>query len=350
MRIRVRSVAGLVAGAALVAAASAFGQVPLTLPEVSQKAAVSQTIGLTEIVVTYHRPAVKGRAIWGGLVPYGKVWRAGANENTTISFSSPVTVGGKELPAGTYGLHVVPTEQQWTFALSTVSSAWGSFSYDPKEDAVRVTAAPIVAPFLEHLAYTLDEPGPDRVLVTLHWEKLRASFPVEVKTNDVVLASIRSQLRGLPRFSWQGWNEAAQYCAQNKVDLDEGLGWVDRSIEMNENMTNLMTKAALLEAKGDAAQAATLRTKGLAIGTEAQVNQYGYQLLGLGKVDDAIAVFARNVKDHPKSWNVYDSLAEAQAAKGDKAAAIANYSKARSMAPAAQHERIDAELAKLQKR
>ncbi len=349
MGIRIRSIAGLAAGVLTLASGSALAQAQLTLPAESQRATVSQTIGLTEVAVTYHRPAVKGRAIWGGLVPYGQVWRAGANENTTISFSSPVTVGGKELPAGTYGLHVVPTEKEWTFALSTVSSAWGSFSYDAAEDAVRVTAVPQAAPFREHLAYTLDEPGADRVLVTLHWEKLRASFPVEVKTNDVVLASIRSQLRGLPRFGWQGWNQAAQFCAQSKTDIDEGLGWADRSIAMNENMTNLMTKAALLDAKGDAAQAATLRTKGLAIGTETEVNQYGYLLLGQKKSDEAIAVFARNVKDHPKSWNVYDSLAEAQAAKGDKGAAIANYSKARALAPEAQHERIDGELAKLRK-
>ncbi|HVN76657.1 MAG TPA: DUF2911 domain-containing protein [Thermoanaerobaculaceae bacterium] len=350
MGIRVHSFAFIAATALTAGAAFAPAQVPLTLPQVSQKATVSQTIGLTEIAVTCHRPAVKGRAIWGGLVPYGKVWRAGANENTTISFTSPVTVGGKELPAGTYGLHVLPTEHEWTFILSNVSWAWGSFTYDPAEDAVRVAATPAAAPFLEHLEYTLDAPGRDRVLVTLHWENRQASFPVEVKTDDVVLASIRRELRSLPRFSWQGWDQAAQYCAQNKVDLDEGLTWADRSLSMNENMTNLMTKAALLEAKGDAAQAATLRAKGLGIGNETQVNQYGYQLLGAGKVGDAIAVFAKNVKDHPQSWNVYDSLAEAQAAKGDTAAAIANYAKARSMAPAAQYDRIDGELAKLRKK
>ncbi len=349
MGIRIRSVAGLAAGVLTLASGSALAQAQLTLPMASQRATVSQTIGLTEIGLTYHRPAVKGRRIWGDLVPLGKVWRAGANENTTLSFSSPVTVGGKEIPAGTYGLHVLPAEKEWTFILSTVSSAWGSFSYDAAEDAVRVTAAPEGAPFVEYLTYTLDDPGPDRVLVTLHWEKLRASFPVEVKTHDVVLANIRRELRGLPRFGWQGWNQAAQYCLQNKVGLDEGLAWADRSLALNENMSNLMTKAGLLEAKGDAAQAATLRAKGLAIGTEVEVNQYGYQLLGQKKVDEAIAVFAKNVKDHPQSWNVHDSLAEAYALQGDKAKAIASYSKARSMAPAAQYERIDGELAKLKR-
>jgi len=341
-----RPIVRIAAGLALVGG-SALAQAPLTVPQASQRAAVAQTVGVTEISLVYHRPGVKGRKIWGGLVPYGQVWRAGANENTTIEFSTPVTVGGKELPAGTYGLHVVPTEKSWTFALSTVSSAWGSFSYDQKEDAVRVDATPEPAPFVEHLEYTLDDPSANRVNVTLHWEKLKASFPVEVETDQLTLASIRRELRGLPRFTWQGWNQAAQFCLQSKTGIDEGLGWADRSIALNENMTNLMTKAGLLEAKGDTTQAAALRTKGLGIGTENEVNQYGYALLGEKKTDDAIAIFAKNVKDHPKSWNVYDSLGEAYAAKGDKAQAIANYAKARSMAPAAQFERIDGVLAKL---
>jgi len=341
-----RPIGRVAAGLALIAG-SALAQAPLTVPQPSQRATVSQTVGVTEVTLVYHRPGVKGRKIWGDLVPYGQVWRAGANENTTIAFSTPVAVGGKELPAGTYGLHVIPTERSWTFALSTVSSAWGSFSYDQKEDAVRVDATPEPAPFEEHLAYTLDDPSASRVNVTLHWEKLKASFPVEVKTDELTLASLRRELRGLPRFTWQGWNQAAQFCLQSKTGIDEGLGWADRSIALNENMTNLMTKAGLLEAKGDATQAAALRAKGLGIGTENEVNQYGYALLGEKKTDDAIAIFAKNVKDHPKSWNVYDSLGEAYAAKGDKAQAIANYAKARSMAPAAQLERIDGVLAKL---
>jgi hypothetical protein len=336
-------------GAAVLAGAgdSALAQVPLTLPLPSQRATVSQTVGLTEVAITYHRPVVKGRKIWGDLVPYGQVWRAGANENTTISFSSPVSVGGKQLPAGTYGLHVLPTEREWTFILSNVSWAWGSFSYDQAEDAARVTAVPEAAPFVEHLTYTIDQPGSESAVVSLHWEKLAASFPIRIDAHEVVLASIRHELRGLPRFSWQGWEQAARYCLQEKVNLDEGLAWADRSIALAEHMPNLITKAGLLDLKGDAKQAADLRAKGISIGTEAEVNAYGYQLLGQGKTDEAIELFTRNVKDHPQSWNVYDSLGEALAAKGDKALALQNYTKARAMAPEAQHQRVDGILARL---
>jgi len=342
--------AGVAAAALLSAAAGtawAQAQFQVTLPEASPAATVTQTVGLTDITVTYHRPAVKGRAVWGALVPWGEVWRAGANENTTIAFSTPVTVGGKELAAGTYGLHVIPNERQWTFVLSSVAWAWGSFTYDQAEDVVRVAVAPAEAPFAEHLVYTVEMPAAGQAAVTLHWERKQASLPVAIDVHAVVLASMERQFRGPQQYNWQAWNTAARYCVTNKVALDTGMQWVDRSLAMNEAMPNLMTKADLLAAKGDAAAAAPLRERALAAGTEAEVNAYGYQLMGAGKVDEAIVVLARNVKAHPASWNCYDSLAEAYAAKGDARMAIELYTRARSLAPAAQHTRIDGELARL---
>ena len=337
---------------AVVAALTAGGvlaQVQLTLPDVSQRATVSQLVGLSEVTVVYHRPVAKGRQVWGSLVPFGQVWRAGANENTTIAFSTPVTVADREIPAGTYGLHVIPGEREWVFVLSNVSWAWGSFTYDAAEDAVRATVPAQDAPHAEVLTYTLDAPTADSVAVTLHWGTRQASLPVKVKTHDVVLASLRRELRGPAQFGWQGWNQAARYCLTNKVGLDEGLAWADRSLGIAANMTNLMTKAGLLEAKGEAAQAVALRERAMTLATEAEMNAYGYQLLGAGKVDEAIAAFARNVKDHPASWNVHDSLAEAYATRGDTSRAIELYTKARGLAPANQHARIDGELAKLKK-
>ena len=315
----------------LLLATAVSAQPSLTLPQASPRASVSQTVGLTEMTITYHRPAVNARKIWGGLVPYGEVWRAGANENTTISFSSPVTVGGKTLAAGIYGLHILPTEGNWTVILSTVSSAWGSFSYDSKEDAARVTVQPQPADVQERLSYSFEDPTDKSVEAVLRWEKLAVPFTIEVDTPPVVLASIRSELRGVSRFSWQGWNQAAAYALRNNVGLEEAMGWADRSISMNENFTNLRTKAGLLEKKGDAKAAAEMRERSMKIAKEADINLHGYQLLNAGKTDEAIEAFRKNVKDYPGSWNVFDSLGEAYEKKGEKKLAIENYGRALAM-------------------
>ncbi len=325
----------------------ALAQVPLSLPPASPAASVSQAIGLADVTVTYHRPAVNKRQVWGGLVPYGEVWRAGANENTTLSATTPFTFGGKAVPAGTYGVHVLPTADSWTFILSSESKAWGSFSYDEKEDVVRVPIKPEAADFTERLAWSFDEPTGDAAGLTLRWEKVKATVPLGVDTKAVTVANIHEQLRGLPRFSWQGWNQAANWCLRNKTNLDEALKWADRSVSMQATYQNLRTKAGLLELKGDTAAAAELRTRAQTLATEADINIQGYGLLGEGKVDEAIAVFRKNAADHPASWNVWDSLGEGLEKKGDRAGAAENYRKALSMAPEDQKKRITDILARL---
>jgi hypothetical protein len=311
---------------------AAVAQVPgLTGPEASPEATVSQVVGLTELEVSYHRPAANNRAVWGGLVPYGQVWRAGANENTVVSVSTSVTVNGTALAAGTYGLHMIPTEGDWTVIFSRETGAWGSFSYDEKEDAARVTVKPETAPHQERLSYTFDEPTADSVVLAMRWEKLRVPLAVKIDLGRTVLENYKAQLRGLPRFGWQGWNQAANFAAQNGIDLDDAMTWADRSIGMNRNFTNLRTKALVLAKKGDTAAADALTKEALSIATEVEVNAYGYQLLGQQKVDEAIAMFEKNVKDHPQSWNTYDSLAEAYGIKGDRKKALENYTKAMNM-------------------
>ena len=334
------------AAVAALAALPALGQAALTLPEASPKATVAQTVGMTDIAISYHRPAVNKRTVWGDLVPYGEVWRAGANENTTISFSSPVTVGGKPLAAGTYGLHMIPTKSDWTIAFSKQAHAWGSFSYDEKEDALRITVNPKPADFEERLSYRFVDPTMDGVTALLHWEKLEVPFAIGVDTKAVTLASIQDQLRGLPRFGWQGWNQAANWASNNGY-LNQGLEWADRSLGLAETFQNLRTKAALLEKKGDTKTAAALRDKSLRLANENDINLYAYQLMNQKKMDEAIAMFQKNVKDHPTSWNTYDSLAEGYATKGDKKLAVDNYTKALNMAPEAQKKRIADTIAKL---
>jgi hypothetical protein len=260
--------AALVAAAPLTAVRPLFAQAPLVLPKQSPRASVSQTVGLTTVSITYDRPAVNGRQIWGKLVPFDTVWRAGANENTVIEFSSPVRVGGQTLKAGRYGLHMIPAQGDWTIILSRQANAWGSFSYDPKEDALRFTVTPAPADMHERLAYTLDDPTESSVVATLRSEKLAVPFTVEVDS------------------------------------------------AINENFTNLRVKAALLGQRGDEAGAAAAAQRSLAIASEAEMNTYGYLLMGQGKVDSAIVVFRKNTKDHPKSWNTYDSLAKAYTRSG----------------------------------
>ncbi|MBI1754575.1 MAG: DUF2911 domain-containing protein [Acidobacteria bacterium] len=333
----------------LAVAPALLAQVPaLRLPEASPRAQVSQKVGLTDMEVTYNRPAVKGRKVWGGLVPYGQVWRAGANENTVVAFSTPVTVGGTTLPAGRYGLHMVPAATEWTVIFSAQSHGWGSYSYDAKEDLARLKVVPMPAEPTERLAYTFDDPSEKGVTLTLRWEQLRVPIPLEVDTRQVVVVSLREQLKGLHQFFAESWSGAAGWCLANSVNLEEARTWADRSLALRETFAGLRVKAALLEKTGDAKGAEVLRARALAVATEAEVNQQGYVLLGQNKMDEALVLFQKNVKDHPDSWNVYDSLAEALAQKGDKVQAAANYRKAlERVKQEDQRTRIRGELDKL---
>lgn len=322
----------------------------LITPDVSPAASASQTVGLTDMTVSYHRPGINGRKVWGALVPYDQVWRAGANQNTTVSFSSPVTVNGTKLAAGTYGLHMIPSTSTWTVIFSNEAAAWGSFTYDQKEDAARVTVTPEAAEFQERLGYSFDNPTRDSVVLAMRWEKLRVPLDIKVDLARTVLDNYKAQLRGLPRFGWLAWSQAANWAAQNDIDLDDAMGWADHSIGMNRNFTNVTTKALVLRKKGNEAEAARLREEAFSLATEGELNTYGYQLVSQQKTDEAIAIFERNVKAHPQSWNAYDSLAEAYANKGDKNKAIENYSKALNLATdAKQKTRIANTIEQLKK-
>jgi Protein of unknown function (DUF2911)/Tetratricopeptide repeat len=336
--------------AILLASASAYAQVALKTPEQSPAATVGQTVGMTEISVVYHRPAVGGRPIWGQLVPYGEPWRAGANENTTIMFSSDVKVGGKPLKAGTYGLHMIPTAKDWTIAFSNVSVAWGSFTYDQKEDALRVTVTPrATTASQERLLYRFDDPTDTKTTLVLAWEKLEVPITIEVETPKVVMASIRQQLRGTAGFSWEGFAQAANYWLKNGGPLDEALKLADRSIGMNENYQNLTVRAAILEKQGNAKGAAELRTKAQTVATENDLSQAGFQLLRADKKpDEALKLFQSTLARFPDSLLSHVGVGEVLAGKGDKPGAIAEYTKALALSKdPAQKKRIEGRIAKL---
>ncbi len=242
--------AGLVAGLLFVLTAGAALAQQLDLPRPSPNASVTQTVGITDITIKYSRPGVKGREVWGKLVPYGEVWRTGANENTTIKFSTPVKIEGHELPAGIYGLQTFPAQGDWTVVFSKDANEWGAFSYKPEHDALRIQVKPQPAPFRERMAFDFDDVTDTSTKVVLSWEKLQVPFTIEVDTPALVQAKLKDAVR------WQTPYQAASYCIQNDTCLDDASRWLDASLAMQENFSNLRAKAMLLAKKNDPGAAA----------------------------------------------------------------------------------------------
>src|SRR5713226_5108474 len=288
----------------------------LDLPLPSQRAEVSQRIGVTDITINYHRPLVKDRKIWDGVVPYGKVWRAGANENTTITFSDPVLIEGKPLDKGTYGLHMIPNADEWTIIFSKNSTSWGSFTYDQAEDALRVTVKAKAADMHNALTYDFDQLQPDSAVVKLEWEKIAVPFKVSVDVHDVVLASLKKQLRSLSQYTWMSWDDAANYLLTEKIGLDKALSYADKSIENEDRYDNEITKSRILTALNRKDEAATAQKKALALASPLQVHSYARQLLGEKRREEAFAIFNDNALKHPDQWFVYTGLAREYSAQG----------------------------------
>ena len=303
--------------ALLVATLGGAQSTQLNLPRQSQRAQVTQRIGITDITITYHRPLINGRKVWGGLVPYGEVWRAGANENTLITFPDPVMIEGKPLEAGTYGLHMIPNEDQWTVIFSKMHTAWGSFSYDEKEDALRVTVKPQATELHNALIYDFDQLQPDSAVVTMSWDKVAVPFKVSVNVNEVVEASLHSQLRGLSQYTWDGWDDAATYMIDNKMDLKEALKYEDNSIGNEERFENLMTKSRILDAMGQKTEAMAALDKALTMGTAPQLYGYGRQLQRAGKQNEAFAVFKSTAQKYPDNWLSHAGLARIACGAGN---------------------------------
>src|ERR1039457_1140429 len=213
----------------------------LDLPLQSQRAQISQRIGITDVTISYHRPLINDRKVWGGLVPYGQVWRAGANENTTITFSDPVLIEGKPLDKGTYGLHMIPTADDWTVIFSRNSTSWGAFTYDQKEDELRVTVKPKAADMHNALTYDFDQLQPDSAVVELEGEKMAVPFKVSVDVHDVVQTSLKKQLRNLSQYTWMSWDNAANYLLAEKVGLEDALNYANKSVENEDRYDTEMT-------------------------------------------------------------------------------------------------------------
>lgn len=316
-------------------ATGALAQSFVVTPEQSQKASVTQRIGLTDVTINYHRPLVNGRKVWGGLVPYGQVWRAGANENTTIEFTDPVLVEDQPLGKGTYGLHMIPSADSVVVIFSNTNTAWGSFTYDQKEDALRVTVKPRPAEFQEALTYSFADVKPDSAAVTLTWDKLEVPFHVAIKPETVV-ANLRRQLRGGVRYTWEGWNDAAFYCLRQKTNLDEALKWSDESIKQEERFDNLSTKAELLRVMNRQDEAKAVMAKAMGMGNAIQIYVYGRQLQRDKRQAEAMDMFRTVSSRFPDHWLGHLALARLNSASGDFPGALKEVKAAQTGAPADQ--------------
>lgn len=249
----------------LAAAIPAFAQQAapqLKTPRVSPTQTLKQQVGLTDITITYSRPGVKGRAIWGALVPYDKVWRTGANEATTIAFSDDVTVNGQPLPKGTYSLHSIPGRESWTLIFNKVADQWGSFIYDQTKDALRVTTKPEKAEFREWMSFDVPQLSADKATVVLRWENLAVPFTVDAGTSARTMAAARAAVASAKSDDWRTPFRAAQYAFESN-DMTDAEMWLDQAMKTNENISTLWLKARMLQKQGRTADA--VRTGEMAI-------------------------------------------------------------------------------------
>jgi hypothetical protein len=341
-------------------AGTLLAQTPgLTLPTSgnNQKAAVTQFVGPVRITIEYSSPAVHGPdgkdrrgEIWGKLVPYGlskssfgngkpDPWRAGANENTVFSASNDVLIEGKPLPAGRYGLHMIPGQDEWTIVFSKNADAWGSFFYEESEDALRVSVKPYKHEYREWLAYDFVTRKPAEAAVELQWEELAVPIDIKVdKIDQIYLGRLRHELTSESGFNYQGYLAASQY-ALKAGNLDLALQWADSSIGLpfigQSNFSTLDNKSQILEKLGreqDAAKAMATALK-LPEVTPLEIHTYGRRLLAAGKKDEALKVFQLNAERNGDAWPVHVGLARGYAAVGDNQKALEHAKLAVAQAP-----------------
>ncbi len=335
----------------------------LNTPRGSQQASVIQTVGITKIQIDYSRPSVNGREIWGALVPYGlnnlgfgtstaAPWRAGANENTTIHLSHDVTIGGKSLKAGVYGLHMIVNENNTaTVIFSNNSTAWGSYFYEPEEDALRVDVSTKEGTHVEQLTFEFTDVKPNAATAVLKWEKKQIPFTIEVNVPKIVLADIRNKLQNQPGFTRQTWEQAANYSFNNGGDLDEALTWINNAIAgqfySQKTFNNLQLKSQILLKQGKNEEASSIMDEAIGMANVLQVHQYGRTLIAQGHKEKAMKVFKMNAEKNKDTWPVHYGLARGYSAMGDYKLALTHLRKALNNVPDQPNK--DAILANIEK-
>ena len=317
----------------------------------NKRASVTEFIGLAQITIDYHRPGVKGREgkIWNtdvahyGLRDLGfgtsnaAPWRGGANENTTISFSHPVKIEGKSLEAGTYGLHFILGETDDTVIFSKRANSWGSFYYDPAEDALRVAVKhrTLEKP-VEWLKYEFIDQTETSATVALMWERRLIPIKIEADIHSIQMETFKSELRTKPGFTWQAFVQAAGYALQHNED-NQALEWADMAINARfigqKNFQTFSTKSAVLKKLGQNAEADKLMEEAIPLGQIFELHQYGRQLLAEKKPERALAVFQANYKKNPDVFTTNVGLGRGYSGVGNYKKALPYMEKALKQAP-----------------
>lgn len=361
-----RSIAALALVAGLVACAAPASAQSITRPPSgdNQKSSVTQNIGLVTIRVSYSSPNVHGPNgedrrghIWGELVPYGLSdlqfndckqcpWRGGANENTVFTTSHEVMIEGQPLAAGAYGVHFIPGREEWTVIFSRNSTSWGSFTYDPAEDALRVRVSPAECAYHEWLDYEFTDRETDHATLALQWENLQVPIRITVpKIKDYYVEQMGRELRGSHWFTWTNWDAAAQYCLENQTHLEKGLEWAQHAVTGefvgSANFQTLTTLAQLQIANGrrDDASKSIAQALGMSGLTPVQLHGFGRGLQGQGERALAAQVYEGNAKRFPNQWPVAVGLARASAIRNDFRKAVGYARQALKQAPDEQNRR-----------
>jgi len=337
----------------------------ITTPRTASPAAeVSQTIGLSKITVKYSRPAVRGREIWGThIAHYGyknlrfgtstaAPWRAGANENTIITFSEDARVEGKDIPAGTYALFMgLHEDGNVDVIFSTNSESWGSYFYDESENQLKVTVKSIENSHTERLTYSFIDIDKTSATCVLDWEKKRIPFKIEFDVDKIVLANARNELRNSIGFTWQGPSSAAQYALQNEIALDEAEKWANQAVVAQKNFKTLMLKSQAEAANGKIEESRKTAEIALADPT-AGANEYytyGRQLISSDRDDEALEILTRLSKKWPDHWLAPHGLARAYSAKGEYKKALKYEKIAITKCPERSKRFLEGFIAKLEK-
>jgi len=306
-----------------------------------QRSEVTQFMGLVKVTVNYSSPQVRGREIWGKLVPYGTTnfnvgkstdqnpspWRAGANQNTTITFSHDVQVEGKALRAGTYGLHMIPGQDEWVVIISNNSTSWGSYFYTPAEDAMRVTVKPLRSAFKEWLTYEFTNRLQNSSTLLMTWDQISVPLVITIPDGDeIYFQRISEQFQGAMgpqghQFAvWQNWVQAANFCASKKFHLDVAMSWLDVYFKRGARYyTLLQAKSNLLVAMGKQTEADAVMKEAIKL-PDAGPNQlaaYGRELLSRNLNKEAMEVFVLNVDRNPHHVGALMMLAVGHSAAGD---------------------------------